>query len=218
MINAAQLAIAAGFTRGDMQRALKRLKITLSEYNRCHTKRATGTYVSFDDGLKLWRHFGLEHWPLAQFMQDRISHDLIPESECRLDQCKDLDGEMLSDREERNEQNKEEGFGVRQYDNVVKVALENEDGKQDGQGEPWGEQTAYLRDSPPRILPGVRPQQISQHSYSSVLRWHLGTSRPDRLSRHTASGQKFPHRPDDSFDDLAVLFPGVSDSIVDKGK
>ena len=220
-INATQLTVAAGFSRLRMGRALQSLNITSLEYNGKPSECAMGTYINFDDGLKLCQYFGLEREPVAYFMKERIRRqccDTTRESKNRLVQQSDK--ERSPDQKQSNERNEQEIVEDQQYDIEIEADLESEDGEHHGEGELGVQQTEDHTESVPIVSSASQRQQTSQHlSSSSVLKWHLGTSQLDRFSpHHVASGRNSFHRLDDSFDDLAVLFPEVSHSIVGEGR
>ena len=211
-INATQLTVAAGSSRLRMGRALQSLNITSLEYNGKPSECAMRTYINFEDGLKLCQYFGLEREPVAYFMKERIRrqcYDTIHESKSRLVQQSDK--ERPPDQKQSNERNEQ--------DIEFEADLENEDGEQHGKGELGVKQTEDQTESVSIVSSASQPQQTSQHlSSSSILKWHLGTSQLDRFSpHHAASGRNSFHRLDDSFDDPAVLFPGVSYSIASEG-
>ena len=216
-INALQLAIAVGLDGQKMRRALKRLNITCLEYNRSPTKCATGTYVNFDDGLELWRDFGLEPCPLFYFMMDHQSPNSMPNSESRLTRRKGQDGELVSDREAQDGQDEEEDFRGRQFNRDFKADFKNEGREQDEQGELLDNRIEACRKRLPTMSSSFPPPQISQHSPSPVPRSQPGSSRPDRLSQHTVVGGK-SHGVTDSFHDFTVLFPDANPSIVGRGR
>ena len=219
-INATQLTVAAGFNRLRMSRALQSLNITSLEYNRRPSECAKGTYINFDDGLKLCQYFGLERDPVVDFMKERIRrqcYDTTRESKSRLVQQSDK--ERSPDQKQSNKRNEQEIVEDQQYDIEIEADLESEDGEHHEEGELRVQQTENQTESAPVVSSASQPRQTSQHPSSSVLKWHLGTSQLDRFSpRHVASGRNSFHRLDDSFDDLAVLFPGVSHSIVGEGR
>ena len=220
-VNATQLTAAAGFNRVRMGRALQSLNITLLEYNGKPSECAMGTYINFNDGLKLCQHFGLEREPVVYFMRERIRHqccDMTRESKSRLVQQSNK--ERSPNQKQSNEWNEQENVEDQQCDIEYEADLENEDGEQHGEGELGVKQTEDQTESMPTVSSAFQRQQTSQHlSSSSILKWHLGTSQLDRFSpHHVASGRNSFHRLDDSFDDPAVLFPGVSHSIAGEGR
>ena len=140
-----------------------------------------GTYINFDDGLKLCQYFGLEREPVVDFMKERMRRqccDITRESKSRLVQ--QSDNERSPDQKQSDERNEQEIVEDQQHDIEIESDLESEDGEHYGEGELGVQQTEDQTESAPMVSSASQRRQTSQHSSSSsVLKWHLGTSQLD---------------------------------------
>ena len=154
-------------------------------------------------------------------MKERIRRqccDITRESKSRLVQQSDK--ERSPNQKQSDKRNEQEIVKDQQHNIEIELDLKSEDREHHGEGELGVQQIEDQTESAPMMSLASQRRQTSQHSSSSsVLKWHLGTSQLDRFSpRHVALGRNSFHRLDDSFDDLAVLFPGVSHLIVGEGR